>query len=111
MSSERKEKKIKGTDTVPLPPPTGKSQFFLHPSEIFQRSEPGAVTVNPLGNDFQRITYLIVLVSLKKTTATTITQKMVGSYLTPLFRSRVRFKIICQESSDNYCYIPRISLN
>ena len=42
---------------------------------------------------------MIVLVSLKKTTAT-ITQKIVGSYLTPLFRSRVRFKIICQESSD-----------
>ena len=101
MSSKRKEKKIKGTDTVHLPPPTEKANsVFLHPLEIFQRSKPGAVTVNPLGNDFQRITYLIVLVSLKKTTATTITQKIVGSYLTPLFRSRVRFKIICQESSD-----------
>ena len=50
MSSKRKEKKIKGTDTVPLPPPHRNSQFFLHPSEIFQRSK---VTVNPLRNDFQ----------------------------------------------------------
>ena len=34
----------------PLPPPHRNSQFFLHPSEIFQRSK---VPVNPLGNDFR----------------------------------------------------------
>ena len=40
MSSKRKEKKIKGTDTVPLPPPTEMANFSLiHPSEIFQRSK------------------------------------------------------------------------
>ena len=54
MSSKRKEKKIKGTDTVPLPPPHRNSQFFLHPSEIFQRSKVH-VTVNPLRNDFQSL--------------------------------------------------------
>ena len=53
MSSKRKEKKIKGTDTVPLPPPHRNSKFFLNPSEIFQRCMKGGVTVNPLGNDFQ----------------------------------------------------------
>ena len=38
MSSKRKEKKIKGTDSTPASPHRN-GQFFLHPSEIFQRSK------------------------------------------------------------------------
>ena len=110
MSSKRKEKKIKGTDTVPLPPPHRNSQFFLHPSEIFQRSKvtsqsiPSEMTFKAPPPPHQKILsvvgivrgewewifewnrphfiygdYLIVLVSLKKTTATTTTQKIVGA--------------------------------
>ena len=37
MSSKRKEKKIKGTDTVPLPPPTEMANFSYTPQEFFQR--------------------------------------------------------------------------
>ena len=95
---KEKKKRSKVLTQYPCLPPQ-KWPIFLTPLRNIPKIK-GAVTVNPLGNDFQRITYLIVLVSLKKTTATTITQKIVGSYLTPLFRSRVRFKIICQESSD-----------
>ena len=51
MSSKRKEKKIKGTDTVPLPPPTEMANFSYTPQK-FPKIK-GAVTVNPLGNDFQ----------------------------------------------------------
>ena len=95
---KEKKKRSKVLTQYPCLPPQ-KKPIFLTPLRNIPKIK-GAVTVNPLGNDFQRITYLIVLVSLKKTTATTITQKIVGSYLTPLFPSRVRFKIICQESSD-----------
>ena len=33
MSSKRKEKKIKGTDTVPLPPPTEMANFSYTPQK------------------------------------------------------------------------------
>ena len=33
MSSKRKEKKIKGTDTVPLPPPTEIANFSYTPQK------------------------------------------------------------------------------
>ena len=50
MSSRRKEKKIKGTDTVPCLPPQ-KYPIFVTPLRNFPKIK-GAVTVNPLGNDF-----------------------------------------------------------
>ena len=34
MSSKRKEKKIKGTDTVPLPPPTEMTNFSYTPQKF-----------------------------------------------------------------------------
>ena len=34
MSSKRKEKKIKGTDTVPLPPPTEMANFSYTPQKF-----------------------------------------------------------------------------
>ena len=109
MSSKRKEKKIKGTDTVPLPPPTEKANFSytpqkyskdqscrhsqsprkslwkpLSPTENLVHSGEGGTGSGYLNgidqNSFmvRGITNLIVLVSLKKTTATATTQIIVA---------------------------------
>ena len=51
MESQWKEGKKRSKVQAQYPAsPHRNSQFFLHPSEIFQRSK---VPVNPLGNDFR----------------------------------------------------------